>query len=98
MSSRVAVVTGANRGIGYAVAKNLGKVFKGTVYLTARNENAAKESVEKLKADGIDCKFHQLDINDLSSVKRLEEYLKNKYGGLDVLINNAGVICSVKFT
>jgi len=93
MDQRVAVVTGANRGIGFAIVRNLAKVFNGSVYLTARNENSAKESVEKLKNEGVNCKFHQLDINDLSSIKRLAEYLKENYGGLDVLINNAGVIC-----
>ena len=54
--------------------------------------------MSKLNQEGLEPKFHQLDIGDQASVDRLRDHLKETYGGLDVLINNAGiafkVICS----
>ena len=70
----------------------------GVIYLTSRNEERGKEAVAKLNQEGLEPKFHQLDIADQASVDRLRDHLKETYGGLDVLINNAGiafkVICS----
>ncbi len=90
--TRVAVVTGANRGIGFAVAKNLAKMFNGQVYVTARNERDAEEAVIRLKSEGItNCEPHQLDISDQNSIDKLKAHLST---GLDVLVNNAGIICT----
>lgn len=87
---KVAVVTGSNKGIGYAIARALCKKFDGDVFLTARDEARGKDAVESLKAEGLNPKFHQLDIEDKVSIERLKNFLVNEYGGLDVLINNAG--------
>ncbi len=93
--TRVAVVTGANRGIGYAVAKNLAAKFDGLVYVTARSERAAKDAVARLQSAGLaNCRPHQLDISDAQSIAALKDFLRSEHGGLDVLVNNAGVICS----
>ncbi|XP_046492056.1 carbonyl reductase [NADPH] 1-like [Neodiprion pinetum] len=89
--SRIAVVTGANKGIGYAIVKDLCREFDGVVYLTSRNEERGQAAVNKLKKDGFNPKFHQLDITDDSSVERFREYLKETHGGLDVLVNNGGI-------
>ncbi|KAG1943534.1 carbonyl reductase 1-like [Pimephales promelas] len=93
MSKKVAVVTGANKGIGLAIVKGLCKAgFKGDILLTARNEKLGQEAVAGLQAEG--CKnvfFHQLDICDQGSSLKLKKFLEEKYGGLDVLINNAGM-------
>jgi len=91
MSKRVAVVTGSNKGIGFAIVRGLAKAFKGDVYLTARNEERGLKAVEDLKLEGLDAKFHQLDIDNEESIKNLADFLKNTYGGLDVLVNNAGI-------
>ncbi|DBA13644.1 TPA: hypothetical protein GDO54_018408 [Pyxicephalus adspersus] len=89
---KVAVVTGGNKGIGLAVVRALCKQFQGDVYLTARNSQLGEEAVRALKEkEGLSPLFHQLDINDLNSIRALRDFLKNKYGGLDVLINNAGI-------
>lgn len=93
MSKKVAVVTGANKGIGLAIVKGLCKAgFAGDILLTARNDKLGREAVSALHADG--CKkvvFHQLDICDQGSCLKLRTFLEENYGGLDVLINNAGV-------
>jgi carbonyl reductase 1 len=88
--ARVAVVTGSNKGIGYAIVRGLCKQFDGHVYLTARNESLGKAAVEALGKEGFHPRFHQLDIEDVKSIERLAEFLKKTYGGLDVLVNNAG--------
>ncbi|XP_063812602.1 carbonyl reductase [NADPH] 1-like [Pseudophryne corroboree] len=96
---RVAVVTGGNKGVGLAVVRALCKQFQGDVYLTARNPQLGEEAIRALKEkEGLCPLFHQLDINDLSSIRALRDYLKGKYGGLDVLINNAGIAFKVADT
>lgn len=71
--------------------KGLAKVFNGTVYLTARDEAAGKQAVEEFKKQGTNISFHQLDIDDLASIKRFANYIKEKHGGLDLLVNNAAI-------
>ncbi|XP_069802222.1 carbonyl reductase [NADPH] 1-like [Dendropsophus ebraccatus] len=95
---RVAVVTGGNKGVGLAVVRAMCKQFKGDVYLTARNPNLGEEAVKALNSEGLSPLFHQLDINDLTSIRALRDFLKEKYGGLDVLINNAGIAFKVADT
>lgn len=95
---RVAVVTGANKGIGYAIVRGLCKQFDGDVYLTARNEALGQEAVKGLNSEGLQPKFHQLDLTDKASIDRFKNYLQSKYGGLDVLVNNAGMAYKVAAT
>uniref|UniRef100_A0A8C8RZY0 Carbonyl reductase n=1 Tax=Pelusios castaneus TaxID=367368 RepID=A0A8C8RZY0_9SAUR len=94
-STPVAVVTGANKGIGFAIVRALCKQFTGDVYLTARDPDRGQAAVTKLKEEGLNPLFHQLDINDLQSIQTLRDFLKEKYGGLDVLVNNAGIAFKV---
>ena len=88
---RVAVVTGSNKGIGLAIVRGLCKQFKGDVYLTSRDEQRGKEAVSKLEAEGLFPKFHQLDITSVDSIQALKQFMQDKYGGVDVLVNNAGI-------
>ncbi|RUS82997.1 hypothetical protein EGW08_009234 [Elysia chlorotica] len=92
MAPKVAVVTGANKGIGFQIVRDLCKRFEGDVILTSRDDSRGKTAVETLKKEGLDPKYHQLDINDHSSVVRLRDFLQSTYGGLDVLVNNAGIL------
>jgi len=87
----VAVVTGANKGIGLGVVRSLCKKFKGEVYLTARDEQRGKEAVALLEAEGLAPKFHLLDLGREETVVALRDYMEEKYGGIDVLVNNAGI-------
>ena len=91
MSNRVALVTGANKGIGLAIVRRLCKEFSGDVFLAARDESRGMEAVSLLEKEGLHPKFHQLDITSKDSIQALKEFLTNQYGGLDVLINNAGI-------
>jgi len=91
MAKRVAVVTGSNKGVGYAIVRALCKKFDGDVFLTARDESRGKAAVESLEKEGLAPKFHQLDICDHASIVRLKDFLQSNYQGLDVLVNNAGI-------
>ncbi|XP_077585608.1 carbonyl reductase [NADPH] 1 [Stigmatopora nigra] len=91
LSSRVVVVTGGNKGIGKAVVQALCRDFGGDVYLTARDQGRGQEAVASLSAEGLKVHFHQLDINDVASIATAAGFFKQKYGGVDVLVNNAGI-------
>ncbi|XVE77095.1 hypothetical protein DITRI_Ditri13aG0034700 [Diplodiscus trichospermus] len=93
VTKRYAVVTGANKGIGLEICKQLAS--KGIlVVLTARDEKRGLEAVEKLKEKGLtdNVVFHQLDVADPASIASLVEFIKTKFGKLDILVNNAGFI------
>ncbi|KAI4886810.1 hypothetical protein NFI96_002944 [Prochilodus magdalenae] len=100
MSKKVAVVTGANKGIGLAIVRGLCKAgYSGDILLTARNEKLGLESLELVKSEGHkNVHFHQLDIRVQSSCLELKKFLEKNYGGLDVLVNNAGIAFKVTAT
>ncbi|CAM6118255.1 unnamed protein product [Calypogeia fissa] len=87
----VAVVTGANKGIGSDIVRQLAKAGVTTV-LTARDESRGVAAVDKLKAEGLEnVLFHPLDVTDAASASKLANWLKEKFGGIDILVNNAAV-------
>ncbi|CAK9873530.1 unnamed protein product [Sphagnum jensenii] len=90
-SETVAVVTGANKGIGLEIVRQLAKEGV-TVVLTARDANRGKDALAYLKGQGLNnVNFHPLDVGSDESIKRLTEWLRTTYGGIDILINNAGI-------
>ncbi|KAJ4966281.1 hypothetical protein NE237_018130 [Protea cynaroides] len=90
-TKRLAVVTGANKGIGLEICRQL--ALNGVaVILTARDEKKGVESVEKLKKSGLsDVVFHQLDVKEPASIASLAHFIKTQFGVLDILVNNAAV-------
>lgn len=92
---RIAIVTGGNKGIGFGIVRGLAKEFKNQnvdVYLTARDEKRGLEAVKKLTdEEGLSVHFHQLDITDKASIEKLRDFCQEKYGGLDILVNNAAM-------
>ncbi|XP_045800310.1 (+)-neomenthol dehydrogenase-like isoform X2 [Trifolium pratense] len=91
-TKRYAVVTGANKGIGFAICKQLAS--KGiTVVLTARDQNRGLEAVQKLKQLSLTglVVFHQLDVTDHASIRSFVDFIHNQFGKLDILVNNAGI-------
>ncbi|XP_077993183.1 carbonyl reductase [NADPH] 1-like [Glandiceps talaboti] len=98
MAKRIALVTGANRGIGFAIVRALCKKFDGDVYLTARDVEKGKQAVMDLEKEGLHPKFHQLDVTSQESIDVVKKYLQDTYGGLDVLVDNVGIIFHVYST
>ncbi|XP_061340143.1 (+)-neomenthol dehydrogenase-like isoform X2 [Gastrolobium bilobum] len=94
-TKRYAVVTGANKGIGFAICKQLASNGINVV-LTARDDKRGLEAVEKFKELGLPghVVFHQLDVTDPASIVSLEDFIRTKYGKLDILVNNAGIFGS----
>jgi len=89
-NQKVALITGSNRGLGFETAKQLGE--KGiTVILTAREQKTADEAAAKLTARGIHAYGIKLDITDANDRSAVAAYITEKFGKLDILINNAGV-------
>ncbi|CAL5397884.1 unnamed protein product [Camellia sinensis] len=91
-TKRYAVVTGANKGLGFEICRQLAS--KGImVVLTARDDKKGLEALEKLKSDGLfdHVVFFLLDVVDPSSIASLADFIKSKFGSLDILVNNAGI-------
>nr|VZI14522.1 unnamed protein product [Spirometra erinaceieuropaei] len=93
---KIAIVTGANKGVGLGIvetlARNLGSSPEWHVYLTARNEKLGRAAVDGLRNQGLSVYFHQLDITDPQSRQRLRMYVQENYSeGIGILINNAGI-------
>lgn len=86
----IAVVTGGNRGIGFEMTRQLADHGL-TVVLTSRDTNVGVEAVKVLQEAGLKVEFHQLDIVDDASIKEFADWIQETHGGLDILINNAGV-------
>jgi len=91
MSTRHALVTGANKGIGLAIARGLAKAGL-SVWMGARDRSRGEESVKQLQAEGLDVRFLEIDVADEDSVRRAAETVASETGILHVLVNNAGII------
>ncbi len=86
----IALVTGANKGIGYEIAAGLG-ALGWSVGVGARDESRRNAAVEKLRAHGVDAFGVALDVTDDASVAAAAKLIEDRSGRLDVLVNNAGV-------
>lgn len=90
MKEKIAIVTGANRGIGLEVVTQL--AVKGVmVILTARDEVKGKAACEQLRHEGLPVRFHQLDVTNEESIQSLTQFLQDEFRRVDVLVNNAGI-------
>jgi NAD(P)-dependent dehydrogenase (short-subunit alcohol dehydrogenase family) len=87
---KIAIVTGANRGIGHEIARQLLKEDL-VVVVGARDKVKCERAVASLKNGGGTVDAHPLDVSDTRSVKRFVDYVEKKHGAPSVLVNNAGV-------
>ena len=92
-TQRLALVTGANKGIGLAIAEGLLNLGM-TVFLGARDTSRGLASVAPLTARGFDARFVQLDVTDQASVDAAADTIARDAGALDILVNNAGTLVS----
>ncbi len=90
MEQAVAVVTGANRGLGLATSRALGELGYHVV-LCARDSDAGARAQESLQADRLSCELRRVDVTRSEEVSDLGRHLRDNLGRVDVLVNNAGV-------
>ncbi|SHM46098.1 gluconate 5-dehydrogenase/3-oxoacyl-[acyl-carrier protein] reductase [Sphingobium sp. YR657] len=90
-----ALVTGANKGIGLAIAKGLASAGL-SVWMGARDRSRGEEAVKALKAEGLDVRFIEIDVADDASVRRAAETVGGEVDALHVLVNNAGIVLDLQ--
>jgi NAD(P)-dependent dehydrogenase (short-subunit alcohol dehydrogenase family) len=88
-TKKVALISGANKGIGLETARQLGKLNV-TVVVGARDLAKGEKAAEELKAEGVDARAVKLDVVDAADIAAVAQYLEDEFGVLDILINNAG--------
>jgi len=88
---RQALVTGANKGIGLAIARGLAQTGL-SVWMGARDRVRGEQAVRCLQAEGLDVRLLEIDVADDASVRRAAGIVGDHIGALDVLVNNAGII------
>lgn len=91
MSEQVTLITGGSRGIGKACAKELAKAGFDIAVIYAGNEAAANETVSELKAMNVEAEAYKCDVSDAESVNECVAKVMEKFGRIDVLVNNAGI-------
>ena len=88
---KVALITGANKGIGFEITRQLGCAGM-TVLLGARNSEQGEASAALLRGEGIDVDRIPLDLLKEDTISAAAEWIASEYGRLDVLVNNAGIV------
>ena len=90
MTTGIALITGANKGIGLEIARQLGTQGI-TVLIGARDEKRGSVAAEKLQAENIDAHAVQLDVTNQQSIDAAAKHIESKFAKLDILVNNAGI-------
>jgi NAD(P)-dependent dehydrogenase (short-subunit alcohol dehydrogenase family) len=93
MTDTIALITGANKGIGFETARQLSARGM-TVLAGARDVVLGRAATDTLRAEGAEARFVHLDVTDSASVLAAAAWIEAEYGRLDVLINNAGIAAS----
>ena len=91
LNGKIALVTGASYGIGFAIAKGLAKAGAKIVFNDI-NEEFLNKGLENYKAEGIDAKGYICDVTDEDAVMAMVKDIEETVGVIDILVNNAGII------
>ena len=89
-AKKVALITGANKGLGLEMARQLGKAGV-TVIVAARDPKKGEAAAEALRKEGIDAQALKLDVTNRKDHEAAAKFLEEKFGRLDILMNNAGI-------
>ncbi|MFN6486476.1 MULTISPECIES: SDR family oxidoreductase [unclassified Nostoc] len=91
LKGKVALITGANKGIGYEIARQLGS-RGATVLVGSRDRGRGEEAANKLCLNEIDARAIQLDVIDQKTIDSAGKQIESEFGKLDILVNNAGIV------
>ena len=89
-AKKIALITGANKGIGFEIARQIGRTGA-TVLLGARNKAAGEKATATLAGEGVTVRFIAIDVTDPTSVSAAAATITDSFGRLDILVNNAGI-------
>jgi NAD(P)-dependent dehydrogenase (short-subunit alcohol dehydrogenase family) len=89
--TKVALITGANRGLGFATARRLGRAGV-KVVVGARSREAGEEAAQRLRQERVDAEALEIDVGSAASVAAASREVERRHGRLDVLVNNAGIL------
>lgn len=89
-TGKIVLVTGANKGIGYEISRQLGATGM-TVVIGARNTDAGEKAVRTLTQNGVVASAVSLDVTNPTSIASARAAIEERYGKLDILVNNAGI-------
>jgi 3-oxoacyl-[acyl-carrier protein] reductase len=92
IKDKVAIVTGGSRGIGRAIVLKLAGLGCHVAFNYHEQKQAADALVQEVTKNNVRCKASKVDVRDLSQVKAWTEDVKSDFGGIDILINNAGIV------
>ena len=95
---KIAIITGASRGIGRACTKMLAKDGMKIIANYNKSDNEAKKLKDELEKEGIEIDIYKADVSKKNEVKEMVNYALSKYGKIDLLINNAGIAQTKMFT
>ena len=87
---KIALVTGANKGLGFEISRQLAQQDI-KVVMAIRDNVKGQLAVKQLLQTGLNVEFQYLDVTDIESIKLVYSYLERTYGKLDILVNNAGI-------
>ncbi|OGW45791.1 MAG: short-chain dehydrogenase, partial [Nitrospirae bacterium GWD2_57_8] len=90
-SNKVALVTGANKGLGLAASRHLAQQGI-TVLMGSRNAAKGKAAVKLLQQEGLAVEFIQIDVTKSEQIRKAAAEIKKRFGKLDILVNNAGMV------
>lgn len=89
--AKIALVTGANRGIGFETCRLLGHLGY-VVLLTSRNGEKGQKAAESLRSEGLDVRHGRLDVTDQKTIVECAKWVDGEFGLLHALVNNAGIM------
>jgi NAD(P)-dependent dehydrogenase (short-subunit alcohol dehydrogenase family) len=89
-NNKVALVTGANKGLGFEIARQLGKQGI-TVLIGARDAERGEAAAAQLRGEQINAQFIKLDVTNANDIRNAASAIESEFGKLDILVNNAGI-------
>lgn len=91
MEKRVALITGAGRGIGATIARTLAKEKMDIAIVDYASAETAEETLQAIAEEGVSARYYQCDVSDFAATKAAVDQIVKDFGKVDVLVNNAGI-------
>jgi NAD(P)-dependent dehydrogenase (short-subunit alcohol dehydrogenase family) len=91
---KIALVTGANKGIGFAIAQKLARLGM-SVLVAARDSSRGEQAAARIRHEGLDAQYLKLDVTEAASVEDAARTVNERFSRLDILINNAAIAADV---